>query len=141
LREEGVVVSLDGESARVRILPRRSCGGCRACAALGPGETLIEARNLAGARPGEQVRIEISGPDPVLAAVLVYLIPLLGLIAGSIAGTALTGSEAAGLGTGVASLACLYWAAHRYDLRVRRRGTAPAAVERIIERREGREGD
>lgn len=132
MREEGTVVSLDGDSAQVRIARRHSCDGCKVCAPLAPGEMILDARNLAGARPGERVAIEIAGPDPLLAATLVYMLPILGLIAGCVAGTALTGSEAAGLGIGIAAFACVYGALHRYDLRARRRGTASATVvERI----------
>lgn len=128
MREEGTVIALEGGTARVRLSRREACGGCRACAALGPGAMVIGARNLAGAGVGERVRLEITGPDPLRAAFLVYGVPLLGLVAGCIAGTALTGSETAGLGIGIAALACIYGVLHRYDRRVTRSGKATATV-------------
>lgn len=132
MREEGEVIALLGGTARVRLSQKSACSGCRACAALGPGAMVIEARNLAGAGVGERVRLEITGPDPLLAALLVYGAPLAGLVAGCITGTALTGSETAGLGIGLAALACVYGALRRYERHVVQSGKASAVViERV----------
>lgn len=127
-REEGTVIALDGETARVRMAHRQACGGCRACAALGPGEMVLEARNLAGAGVGDRVEVEVTGPGSLRAACLVFLLPLLGMVGGGIAGTALTGSETAGLGIGFAVLVLVYGVTHRYDRSLTRSGKASATV-------------
>jgi positive regulator of sigma E activity len=132
MREEGEVIALLDGTARVRLSRKSACSGCRACASLGPGAMVVEARNFAGAGVGERVCLEITGPDPLRAALLVYGAPLAGLIAGCIAGTALTGSETAGLGIGLAALACVYGALRRYDRHAVRSGKAASTVVQRI---------
>lgn len=134
MREEGTVLALDGGTARVRIARRDACGGCRACAALGPGDMVIEALNAAGAKVGDRVKVEAAGPDPLRAALLVYGFPLAFLVAGCLVGTASTGSQTAGMGIGFAALLLAYGVLHRYDRRMRRTGVCAAAVvERITD--------
>ena len=134
MREEGMVLALDGDTARVRIARRGACDGCRVCAAIGPGGMVIEALNSAGAKVGDRVRVEAAGPDPLRAALLVYGLPLALLVAGCLGGTALTGSQTAGMGVGFAAFLLAYGALHRYDRRMRKTGACAATVvERITD--------
>lgn len=127
-REEGTVVALDGGTARVRLARRDACVGCRVCATLGLGEMALEARNLSGARVGDGVVVEVTGPSPLRAALLVYGAPLTAFIAACVTGAILTESDGAGLAIGAAAFLCACAVLNRYDRRVRRSGNYSATV-------------
>lgn len=131
MREEGVVVGLDGDTARVRIRRSDACGKCRICVPLGDGSMVIGAKNSLCAGVGEGVRVEIDDSRRLSAAFMVFILPLAGLLAGCLAGLALSGSEKIGflLGAGMFILvfAMLRW----YDRKI---GTRDRSWPRIVER-------
>ena len=86
MREEGTVVGVAGSRARVRMKAGPQCGSCCACAAIGRGEHELEARTSEPVEVGSRVVVEVSVPSPVVGALLVFAVPLLGLVAGVIAG-------------------------------------------------------
>jgi positive regulator of sigma E activity len=87
--EEGIVreVSEDGTSARVEVEVSAVCtscanrGSCAAHAEEGTNVTL-DARNSAGASPGERVRLEMNPENVWLAAFLVFVLPVLFIMGG-----------------------------------------------------------
>jgi len=127
IEQVGVVVSVRGGLAEIEAERRRACGGCAAGTAcstsliaryLGRRPVLLRARNSIGAAPGDRVVIGL--PEGVLleASFLAYLVPLLTMIGGAMAGESIGGalltpayaqglSVAAGLGGLVAGLAWL----------------------------------
>ncbi len=50
---------------------------------------LLEAENVPGASVGDRVEVEIPERDPLLAALLLFGLPLLGMLLGVVAGTLL----------------------------------------------------
>lgn len=91
----GQVISVQGELAEVEGQLRSSCGGCAVkgtCStslltrSFGPKRLLLQAHNPIGARPGEHVIIGLSEGSLLKASVLAYLIPLLAMIGGAVAG-------------------------------------------------------
>lgn len=95
LREEGIVISVKGDRAEVEARPKSACGSCSARS--GCGTSLVAslfprrrhgfiARNRVGARPGDRVFIGLDEADLQLASLMIYLLPLLGLIGGALSG-------------------------------------------------------
>ena len=95
LREEGIVKAVNGDRAEVQTRVKSACGGCSAkngcgtslVASLFPqrGHNFI-ARNSVGAKPGDRVVIGLDESDLQLASLMIYLLPLLGLIGGALSG-------------------------------------------------------
>lgn len=91
LEETGIVTGLKANGfAFVRTTGGEGCGscGCRgACQALGGGtERKITALNRAGATVGDQVLITTGSGSFLKASFVVYLLPILALILGSVIG-------------------------------------------------------
>ncbi len=95
LEEEGVVTAVEGRLARVQVQPRSACGHCQARS--GCGTSLVAgflgrrpgsfwAHNPLGARPGDQVVIGLDEAELRRASLLLYLLPILALVAGAVAG-------------------------------------------------------
>lgn len=92
LEQFGEVVELKGDQrALVRVRQHLSCGSCGRCGGFfgDPGKRkdhLVEVLNPIGAKKGELVRLEARVSEMLLAAFLLYIVPLLGLLAGLFAG-------------------------------------------------------
>lgn len=95
LEESGVVVSSSKGIAEVAVLPQSACGSCSA--SNGCGTSLISSlfpernsrfkvKNTLGAQTGEQVTIGLHESALQSASLILYLVPLAGLIFGAMAG-------------------------------------------------------
>jgi len=126
IEETGLVISVQGDLAEVEGQARSSCGSCAVKGTCGTSllahyfgrkQLLLRAHNSIGARPGERVVIGLSEGSLLEASVLAYLVPLLAMIGGAVAGVFVAErlvpaytqllSIVAGLGGLVASLAWL----------------------------------
>ena len=83
-QQEGIVIELRGEMARVKTSRHNDCENCGAC----PGNSAIvlDALNPVGAKTGQRVVIEIQEVNMLKAAFIVYVLPLLAAFAGAVAG-------------------------------------------------------
>ncbi len=94
IEETGRVVEV--QEGRARIETRRSagCGQCSArgaCASLGGGrDATVWVEDPIGTHPGESVIIAVPEGTVVRASFLVYLVPVLALVAGAVLGQALS---------------------------------------------------
>lgn len=91
MQETGVVTTLQEKGfALVRATTGDFCESCKcqgACHTLGGGtERKITAINRAGAMEGDQVLISIGSGSFLKASLVVYLLPILALLAGSFIG-------------------------------------------------------
>lgn len=90
MRQRATVDAVSGKVAVISVVRESACSGdCHKCAGCGAvTQTLqIRADNLIGASIGDKVYVE-STTGPVLwAAVLVYLVPLIGFFIGYFLGT------------------------------------------------------
>lgn len=94
ISETGVVLEARGPIALVRAEEKGECAGCGAkghCHGGAGGEKTVEALNDAGARPGDRVVITVPSADFLRAAFQVYMVPVLGILAGAAAGQLLGG--------------------------------------------------
>jgi sigma-E factor negative regulatory protein RseC len=147
IEESGVVVSIEGRYAWVRIERRSVCGACAAYGACGTslierffgrGSMQVRALNQAQASVGERVMLAISERGLLSASFAVYLAPLVGLLGGAIAGEALLEGVADGAWTDAAALTgaalgfllALFWL-RGYSARSWTRSEQQAVVSRI----------
>lgn len=98
VQEQGVVVSLEGQMANIA---PRSESGCQSCSSssmcgtsllkplFGNKQRTLAAENTINAKPGDQVVIGLNRTALVLASLMVYLFPLILLVAGAIFGAAI----------------------------------------------------
>ncbi|BAO44052.1 SoxR reducing system RseC family protein [Thiolapillus brandeum] len=105
LEEEGVVLEINNGLAEVLTQRKSACGSC--AAKNGCGTSLVEslfpqrsraflAKNEVGAKEGDQVILGLDEAALQMASLLVYLVPILGLIAGAMLGTWLGSKLATG---------------------------------------------
>jgi len=128
--EEGTVVGLKGRLARVRMRPGPECGRCCACSALGGGDRELEIESALPLEVGSRVLVEIAQGNPWLSVLLLFVLPLAGLVAGVILGAQWGQSDAAPLLLGFGLLIAFFAAAAVVDrTAIRKRIKHPAIVE------------
>ncbi|TWH52122.1 SoxR reducing system RseC family protein [Sporomusa sp. KB1] len=83
-QQEGIILEVIGKMAKVKASRHSDCENCGSC----PGNTaiVVEALNMADAKPGQRVAIEIREVNMLKAAFVVYMAPLLAAFAGALAG-------------------------------------------------------
>ncbi len=125
------VVSVDRGWARLTAERRSACSTCSSASGCGtaalsglfsnrPADIYI--RDNFEARPGEQVVIAMGGGQLVLASLLVYFVPLVGLVGGAVVGSAL------GLGDLAAALMALLGLVGGFAI-ARRKGSGGSAAQ------------
>lgn len=82
--QEGVVLEVKGNMAKVKTSRHNDCENCGAC----PGNSamVLEARNPLGAKPGQRVAVEVQEVDMLKAAFIVYVLPLIAIFLGAVGG-------------------------------------------------------
>lgn len=138
IRENGVVVALEGEAATVAMSSSahaqcKSCGVCRAAA--GGKQMLLDVPAPEGTRVGDRVTVEIPVPGPGRSAALLLLAPAVLFVAGIAVSEWLRQRGTVPWGSGVSVLIGLglmllwYLAAGVYDRHLR---MSPEHRPRII---------
>lgn len=89
--EKGVVIRIDTAATWVKTTPSGACESCAsrgACHAMVGGEKEMEVPvlNPVGAKPGDLVVLKIDSSPLLKATFLIYLFPILLLMAGAVAG-------------------------------------------------------
>jgi sigma-E factor negative regulatory protein RseC len=139
----GYVIDTTGERATISTSRRGVCEGCNersTCAfdlALGKDKPVqVVARNPIGARTGDFVEFDLPGHTELKVSLLVWIVPLAGLVAGAVVGSNL--HEALGLsrdpGTLLGAFAGLAIAFALLRLYDRRAAKDPRLVPRILKR-------
>lgn len=83
-QQEGIVISVDGQTARVKTSRHNDCENCGACP--GNAAIVLEARNPVGAEPGQLVMVEVQEVGMLKSAFIVYMLPLIAMFLGAMAG-------------------------------------------------------
>lgn len=82
--EEGQVVDLVENRARVRLARNDSCRSCGLCHfGEDEGGMILEVGNSVGATTGDRVAVKLEERDPLSAAGLLFGLPLLALLSGA----------------------------------------------------------
>lgn len=84
-QQQGIVISVAGETARVKTSRHNDCENCGACP--GNAAIVLDARNPLGARPGQSVMIEVQEVGMLKSAFIVYMLPLIAMFLGAWAGS------------------------------------------------------
>jgi sigma-E factor negative regulatory protein RseC len=89
---QGEIIAVQETSAEVKLSLQGFCSGEHKCASasfakdLSPGRIRIKAENTIGAGVGERVRIGVYAPGFYRALFFVFILPLVAIIVGCIAG-------------------------------------------------------
>lgn len=132
MREEGTVVGVSGRLVRVRMKPGPQCGSCCACSALGGGPAEVELESDRPLEVGARVIVEIAQGDAWLSALLLFVLPLAGLVSGVIAGQAWWGGGAAPLVLGFGLLGAFYALAAAIDRAFIRKRLKPPTIAQVL---------
>lgn len=98
IEQQAVVSSTDTDFAYVEATPDNACGSCSGKSGCGTGlaaalfrgkPRLLKVRNTEGVRKGDLVTIGLNRTALMMGSLLVYLLPLVMLIIGAIAGESL----------------------------------------------------
>ncbi len=153
MKEQAVIVALEGDSVWVQTRRQSSCTSCSARHGCGQGlitqvlpgrehciRALVDSRLQSQLALGDTVSITV--PDEVIlrASMVVYMVPLLLLIVGAFSGTFVVPGDGGAISGGVIGLllgvACVRWhaVAVREDLRFQPRVTEkqPSAESREL---------
>lgn len=82
--EQGLVVEVINEEAKIRVGRHNDCKNCGACP--GNDSMIISANNKIGAEPGQRVLFEIKEKNVLKAAFIVFIVPLIALFIGAMLG-------------------------------------------------------
>jgi len=90
MAEIGQVTKVMDNEVRVRLNREEACAKCGACSAgLESKDMFIEATNVALAKEGDWVTIQLKEENFIKAVMIMYGIPLIGLMVGLIMGSVL----------------------------------------------------
>lgn len=83
-QQEGIVLEVVGDMAKVKTSRHNDCENCGAC----PGNSamVLDALNPIEAKPGQRVAIEIQEINMLKAAFIVYILPLIAVFIGVLLG-------------------------------------------------------
>jgi sigma-E factor negative regulatory protein RseC len=87
--EQGVVLRTDSKAAWVKTTRSSACEGCTArdsCHTMGGKEIEVKALNSAGARAGDRIVLSFETSSLLKATFLIYVFPIVFLIAGAALG-------------------------------------------------------
>ncbi len=136
MQESATVAENNGACVTLRMDAghHSACGRCGLCSAGPGGDRFLDLPAdgpLREAKPGDRVDIELTAPNAAVVALVVFGLPLLGLVAGALVGVqwyadaGLLVGGAVGLGVG----AGLTWAVSRALQRSGRVGARVVSVE------------
>lgn len=129
--QTGIVKKLNTHTAEVEIVRSSACGdSCASCGLCAGQNAVVEAENTIGAKAGDTVVMDMADKKVLYAAFLVYIVPIIALIAGYFAGAALFNGEAAGVAAGFIAMALAFSVIILTDRRRKKRYT-PSIVKII----------
>ncbi len=80
--ETGVVKKVEEDKAWVIMVKGEQCVGCPACKTFGKGSFELVAFNMIGAKPGDNVEVEINSEYAPRQSAIVFTLPVVSLIIG-----------------------------------------------------------
>ncbi|HML35153.1 SoxR reducing system RseC family protein [Sporomusa sphaeroides] len=133
--QEGIVIEVQGGAAKVKTTRHNDCENCGAC----PGNSaiVISANNALGAKLGQRVAIEVKEVNILKSAFIVYILPLIAIFVGALAGDSLYGdlgisAMAARIAGGILAFILSVWYIKYVDNKARADKKAEPVITRII---------
>ena len=88
MKKSGKVIEKNGDEVTIEFKRTSACAGCKACKSFEDSEyATIHIKTNSAASIGDTVDISISSKRFVLSVLILYGLPLVGLIIGALAGT------------------------------------------------------
>ncbi len=143
MHEQGIVITVRDGTVDVRMQVSAACGGCSVCSQGSGGETVMhDVRDEFGATVGDEVKVVIPDTIRSRAAIAVFVVPVLALLLGYLAGFLLgeglgLNPEITGLIGGLASANIALLGIRAAERRLQRNARFSPRVSAIISR--GRE--
>lgn len=137
----GVVKEIGEGIATVEIQRVSACGeSCASCkGGCKPTAIRVEATNKARAQVGQRVKLNMEDKKVFKAAFLVYMIPLMGMIAGIVLGIRIGEflsyedmKELMGIGVGFIFLLIAYLGINRIDKRIKDKNEMRIEITRVV---------
>jgi sigma-E factor negative regulatory protein RseC len=133
LEQIGVVNKVYNNIAQVQIKRTTACGGkCGECGGCEVTSQKVEALNTVGAKVGQVVQMEMNDTQILFAAFLVYIIPLVMLFIGYLAGYSVFSSEFAAGVSGVLLLIISFLVLRKMDKKLARSGKYQIKITKIL---------
>jgi sigma-E factor negative regulatory protein RseC len=141
ISEPGIVKRATGTKAWVVTTRSEMCEACAsqgACKVLGGGKEMeVEAINTAQAKPGDQVLLTLEDQSLIKLSFLVYMFPILALIAGAALGQKVgpllsINQELASFGLGAIAFGLAFLIVRKKDKTLEQTGSTIPRVTRII---------
>ena len=82
--EEGLVLEVEGEMAKIKVGRHNDCKACGGCA--GTDHIILDAVNKIDAQPGQRIAFEMCETSIVRGAFMVFVLPLIAAALGAFAG-------------------------------------------------------
>ncbi|MCR3922336.1 MAG: SoxR reducing system RseC family protein [Firmicutes bacterium] len=139
MEQVGLVVEVNEDKAIVAIQRHDVCAKCGGCgvAVSGAGEVQLEALNKVNAVVGQTVKVASDTAHVLKASFMVYIVPMLALLAGLYLGQQLDGSfgdiARMDIILGIVFLLVSYLLVRSYDRKVASRQIAAAVIEILPE--------
>lgn len=122
--QNGIVKKLHTNTAEVEIHRSAACGeSCASCGLCAGQNAIVTVSNELGAAVGDSVTIDMANRKVLGAAFLVYIVPLIALIAGYFIGFAIFKSELPSVGLGFALMAVTFVIIILCDKKLKKRYT------------------
>jgi sigma-E factor negative regulatory protein RseC len=114
IEEEGIVVEVTGDIAKVAVLKKSACENCAAAGTCHPDDgdrSLLEAANPLNAVKGQKVKVVLAPQVYLKASIILFGIPMIALVSGAIIAKNLairySGEAHSDLWAFLAGMACL----------------------------------
>lgn len=87
MEQQGYIIEIvDSKTAKLKMERHSACAACGKCASTSEKQdVIVEVDNSIGARVGDRVSVNMESMNVLKAAAIVYILPLIGLIGGTIA--------------------------------------------------------
>ena len=134
VKQVGVVVGVQGEKAVVQIKRVSACGeNCSSCSG-GCQNTShkVEALNMIAAKQGQVVQMEMKDSDVLIAAFMVYIIPLILLFTGYFVGSSLFKVEWLAITVGIMFMISSFMVLKKYDNKLRKSKRYTPIINKIM---------
>jgi len=133
--ETGIVIETSQNKAKVKASRHGDCENCGVC----PGDNamVVDVQNPIDAKVGQRVAFEIEEANMLLAAFVVYILPLLAILAGAIGGGVLGDNLgqnvlACQIGGGIIFFAIAVVYMKRYDHAVKKNDRLLPEITKIL---------
>ena len=130
MEEEAIVLEVKDKKAKIEIKRSASCRGCGLCS-LNPGGMMVtEVEDPIGVKVGDRVRVGIPDKDFLKAALVLYLLPVSGLIIGALIGSKFSSYLA--IFGGFIGLALSFVFVHYYDRKIGRQKSLYSRITKVL---------